>query len=68
MKFLKRLFCFHYFEDNATNPEDFPRKLLKDYENTTGMFMQKRKAVICNKCGKIKVVDYDYLDVKYIGK
>ena len=58
--FFKKLLCSHYFEDEPSL-ENYDRFISYPSLWRVGM-----KTVVCNKCGKLKHVDINYRDIKYI--
>ena len=57
----KSLFCTHYYEDIAS-PKYFERFIASINPQGFGGV----KLVICNKCGKMKIKKFDFVDIKYI--
>jgi len=62
-KFIKKLFCFHYYEDH---PSVEHYETFMEAPNPRGF--GHMKLVICNNCGKTKMVDCNFMDIKRINK
>jgi len=60
MKWLKKLMCSHYYEDNP-NPKHY-----YEYAMFLDLGRVNKKTVICNKCGKLKHVEKNYIDIRHV--